>query len=118
MEYSSDLSYHDLPSASAGHVLMILASDLKIHPSASEAEVPLDAPMEGEQGGLCQRVCCHEEKPVLKFSYSTKTQVIQDILTTNLNIHTPSISISLPSHDTRCNKTRKRYDSNYDCEQS
>jgi len=50
LEYSSDLSYHDPLSAREGQVMMILISDLKIHPSASEAEVLTDVLMEGEEG--------------------------------------------------------------------
>ena len=49
MEYSSDLSYHDVPSAGTGRILMIPVSDLEIDPPASEAEVPTDAPMEEEE---------------------------------------------------------------------
>ena len=48
MEYASDSSYHSPPSAGSGRILMVPVSDLEIHPDASSAEVPTDAPMEGE----------------------------------------------------------------------
>jgi len=49
LEYSSDLSYHDMPLAGAGRILMIPVLDLEIDPLASEAEVLTDAPMEEEE---------------------------------------------------------------------
>jgi len=48
LEYASDSSYHSPPSAGSGRVLMVPISNLEIHPDASSAEVPTDAPMEGE----------------------------------------------------------------------
>jgi len=43
------LSYHDALTAGTGRILMIPILDLEIHPSASEAEVPTDVPMKGEE---------------------------------------------------------------------
>jgi len=47
LEYSSDSSYHDPPSADPDRVLMVPVSDLEVHVDASEPEVPSDTPMEG-----------------------------------------------------------------------
>jgi len=46
LEYSSDSSYHDPPSADPDRVLMVPVSDLEVHVDASEPEIPSDTPME------------------------------------------------------------------------
>jgi len=48
LEYASDSSYHSPPSAGSGRILMVPVSDLEIHLDASSAEVPSNAPMEGD----------------------------------------------------------------------
>jgi len=49
LEYASDSAYVTLPMESEDQVLMIPIRELEVHPSASPATVPSDAPMEGEE---------------------------------------------------------------------
>jgi len=54
LEYASDLSYHDLPSAGEDRIIVILIGDFEVHPNASEPEVLMDAPMEESEGELTE----------------------------------------------------------------
>ena len=55
MEYTSESSYRDLPSAGESRILMVPVSDLEVHPSASSPEVPTDVPMEGGSTSMEER---------------------------------------------------------------
>jgi len=51
LEYSSDSSYHKVPSANEGWIRIVPVGELEIIPDASGPEVPSDVPMEGDSKG-------------------------------------------------------------------